>query len=109
MKKVHVFKNFYTVQHSVMDVLTFRLCGEPDMLGALSWPQLVVGHHPEDINRLRLQIVHGQLETFRLCCIHRTLSVRNDVCQLKHNSKIATSMLQVSIVPDILHFSAKIS
>lgn len=94
-----------------MSVHTFRLCGEPDLLRAFSWPQLVVGHHPEDINRLGLQIVHRQLETLRLCRIHRPLSVRSDERQLKHNSEIPTSMLQdliLKIVPNIFHFSAKI-
>lgn len=112
MRKLHVFKNFYTVQYGVMSVRTFRLCGEPDLLRALSWPQLVVCHHPEDINRLGLQIVHRQLETLRFCRVHRPLSVRRDERQLKHNSEIPTSMLQDSILqilPNILHFSAKIN
>lgn len=110
-KYPHHKKNVDTVQHSVTSVRTFRLCGEPDLLRAFSWPQLIVGHHPEDINSLGLQVVHRQLETLRLCHIHRPLSVRSDERQLKHNSKIPTSMLQdliLKIVPNIFQFSAKI-
>lgn len=66
-----------------MSVRTFRLGGEPYLFRALSRPLLVVGHHPEDINRLRLQIVHRQLEALWLSRVDRTLSERKDVASVK--------------------------